>query len=136
MQEFLGLRFRCLLIGIGCADPAVVGIKLKLPCCSRMPERFVHFVLALSEMQFHLSVPPGLRLPSPIISSREKWASRDQAMRCPVCKIPLSLTSLEQIWRGPDFEHRLTYQCRTCGLQFGTEPYEVAEPIQVADALD
>jgi hypothetical protein len=50
-------------------------------------------------------------------------------MRCPTCEIPLSLASLEQIWRGPDFEHRLTYYCEACGLRFGREPYELAESI-------
>jgi hypothetical protein len=50
-------------------------------------------------------------------------------MRCPICEVPLSLVSLEQIWRGPDFEHRLTYRCENCGLQFGMEPYLLAESI-------
>ena len=50
-------------------------------------------------------------------------------MRCPTCETPLSLASLEQIWRGPDFEHRLTYYCECCGLRLGVEPYDLAEPI-------
>jgi len=40
------------------------------------------------------------------------------------------LASLEQIWRGPDFEHRLTYYCELCNIRFGAEPYQLAEPIQ------
>ncbi len=51
-------------------------------------------------------------------------------MKCPMCMTSLSLASFEQIWRGPDFEHRLTYYCEGCNLRFGTEPYQQAEPIQ------
>ena len=47
-----------------------------------------------------------------------------------MCRLPLSLASFEQIWRGPEFEHRLTYFCEDCNLRFGTEPYQQAEPIQ------
>jgi len=46
-----------------------------------------------------------------------------------MCRLPLSLASFEQIWRGPDFEHRPTYYCEGCNLRFGTEPYQQAEPI-------
>ena len=82
---------------------------------------------------FHSTLPLGHLLPATNIHPHAKSEPSDRSMRCPLCHIPLSLASLEQIWRGPDFEHRLTYQCETCGLQFGVEPYDVAEPIQVGD---
>jgi hypothetical protein len=50
-------------------------------------------------------------------------------LKCPICRIPLSLASFEQIWCGPDFEHGLTYYCEACNIRFGAEPYEQAEQL-------
>jgi len=51
-------------------------------------------------------------------------------MKCPMCMMPLALSSYEQIWVHPDFQHRFTYYCESCNLRFGAESYERAELIQ------
>gem|GEM_PF-4516162 len=54
-------------------------------------------------------------------------------LNCPMCLSPLSLASLEQIWRGPDFEHRLTYYCHL-NLLLQSEPLgQHAERFKIFD---